>query len=503
MAKIIIIGGGVSGLAAGIYAKLSGHSVTICERQGVAGGNLTAWRRGKYEIDNCIHWLTGTNPSSDTYKMWEDLGALGGGVEVYQPESLYTCRLGELELSLSQSLKKLEHDMLKISPDDKKEINSLIKAVKLMQRLCGIGGEENDEGLTNVKDLAGISDLAKCYYLSAKELSERFKHPLLRSFIEAFWGDDFGALAMICVFAHFCGKNGGIPRYGSRGMAERMTNRFKSLGGELLLGSEVKKLNSDMGCAHSVTLSDGRELFADYFIVTIDPRVAFDGIIDAPMPHKIAASYENKRLNRFSSIQCAFSCEMTALPFRGDLILNISKSSPHFYGAEKLVLREFSHEKSYAPEEKTVIQAMIFCQESVCLDFIDLRERDRATYIAKKLDFAAAIEKEILRSLPELQGKIELLDIWTPATYRRYVASEIGSYMSFTLPSKFLSKRKSNRVSQLYNVILATQWQQCPGGLPIAAKGGQLAIRTVDRVEEEKEARAKGKFTTTATVKNS
>lgn len=493
MAKIIIIGGGVSGLSAGIYARLSGHSVTICERHAKAGGNLTSWKRGEYEIDNCIHWLTGTNPESPLYREWVTLGALGDGVDIYQPDSLYTCRLGEQEISLSKNIEKLKCDMLRISPSDKSEINSLINSVKLMQRLCGIGGDENTEGLTDIRSLKGISSLAKCYYLSAKELSERFKHPLLRSFVGAFWGDDFGALAPICVFAHFCGKNGGIPRFGSRGMAERMTERFKSLGGELLLNSEIKKINCEGGKAHSVTLFDGKELFTDYVVITADPKTVFGSLLDVQIPRGIERVYENPRFSRFSSVQCAFSCDTDALTFRGDLILNISKDSPSFFGAEKIVLREFSHEKSYAPEGKTVLQAMIFCRESVCRDLIDLRKSDRAAYTAKKQDFAEATERTISEKLPELSGKIELLDVWTPATYRRYVSSEIGSYMSFTLPSKSLPKRKSNRVSGLYNVILATQWQQCPGGLPIAAKGGIIAIRTVDKIEAERAEKNLGK----------
>ena len=77
MAKILIIGGGVAGLSAGIYAQMNGHQATICERQKNTGGNLTGWQRGEYHIDNCIHWLTGTNPATDTYKIWKDLGALG------------------------------------------------------------------------------------------------------------------------------------------------------------------------------------------------------------------------------------------------------------------------------------------------------------------------------------------------------------------------------------------------------------------------------------------
>ena len=119
MANILILGGGVAGLSAGIYAQLEGHHALICERSQTVGGNLTGWHRGGCQIDNCIHWLTGTNPSSSIYPMWETLGALGDGIDVYQPESLYTCEENGVRLSLYRDLDRLERTMLVISPDDR------------------------------------------------------------------------------------------------------------------------------------------------------------------------------------------------------------------------------------------------------------------------------------------------------------------------------------------------------------------------------------------------
>ena len=73
-----------------------------------------------------------------------------------------------------------------------------------------------------------------------------------------------------------------------------------------------------------------------------------------------------------------------------------------------------------------------------------------------------------------------------PATYRRYTNADIGSWMSFALPAKVIPLRKDNRIKGLENVLLATQWQQSPGGLPIAANCGKKAIRTIDELEQKK-----------------
>ena len=73
--------------------------------------------------------------------------------------------------------------------------------------------------------------------------------------------------------------------------------------------------------------------------------------------------------------------------------------------------------------------------------------------------------------------------MWTPATYRRYTNSEIGSFMSFAFPAKIFPKKVPNRISSVKNVVLATQWLQAPGGLPIAAGSGKKAIDTIIRKE--------------------
>jgi len=87
MKKIIIIGGGVAGLTAGIYAQKNGYDSCILEKNHILGGECTGWDRKGYHIDGCIHWLVGTKENTPMYKLWETAGALGNTVEIYHPET--------------------------------------------------------------------------------------------------------------------------------------------------------------------------------------------------------------------------------------------------------------------------------------------------------------------------------------------------------------------------------------------------------------------------------
>lgn len=484
MKKVLIIGGGVAGLSAGIYARLSGYEAVVCERHYIAGGNLTGWDRDGYHIDNCIHWLTGTNPNNRFYKMWEELGVLGD-VKIIKGSSLFTSMRGGKSASLACTLEGLRREMLAVSEGDEREIDRLIRAVDFLMGSDNIAGENCDEGITLKRFSRGIGPLLRYFPLTTGQLAARFKSPALQCLITGFWGDDFGALALLYVYATYCGGNGALPEGGSTAMAERMVKRFTSLGGELRLRKEAVKLNIEGERAASVTFGDGSTESADYIILTTDPSVTFGTLVDLEMPKKLRKLYNDPKMRRFSAYHCAFACDSAELPFEGDIIFDAPEDKVDMLHTKQVILREFSHEPSFAPEGKNILQTLTFTYEEDSLEFIKLRDEDREGYKAKKALIAATMQEIIEDALPTLRGKLRLIDVWTPASYRRYVRSEIGSFMSFAMPKGYLPVPMDGVVDGLDNLCLATQWQQAPGGLPIAAEAGKKAIELINTKERK------------------
>lgn len=484
MAKIVIIGGGVSGLSAGIYARINGHYAVVCEKHFEVGGNLTGWQRDEYHIDNCIHWLTGTNTSTDTYKMWTELGALGSGIDVYYGDMLYTYEINGERISLFRDLEKTHRAMLNVSPSDRYETEHLINAVRLVQELSKVTVSNRERGLRMLERICAFPTLIKYFKLSTGTLAHRFRSPVLKGFITAFLGDDFSSLALIFIFATFCGDNGGIPVGGSRAMAVRMADRFLSLGGELYLKKEAAKINFDGNRAVSVSFADGMVLEADYVILATDPMPAFERLLGRGLPKTLKAQYNDSHMKRFSAYQCAFACDTDILPFEADHIFDVPLDKRAVLHTDKLIVREFSHEPTFAPKGKSVIQTLTFCDERLSSDLISLRN-DRKAYEKMKQELSCTVKELIERHFPTLVGKIRCIDVWTPATYKRYTGSDTGSFMGFAMPPKRLPKRISSRIDGIENVFLATQWQQSPGGLPTAAECGKMAICEIASAESK------------------
>jgi phytoene desaturase len=89
MRKIVIIGAGISGMAAGIYGQLSGFDTEICEQNSVPGGECTGWSRGDYYFDGCIHWLVGSKSGTTVNKLLREIGALDDSVGIVNHEYFY------------------------------------------------------------------------------------------------------------------------------------------------------------------------------------------------------------------------------------------------------------------------------------------------------------------------------------------------------------------------------------------------------------------------------
>jgi len=184
----------------------------------------------------------------------------------------------------------------------------------------------------------------------------------------------------------------------------RVTEKFLRLGGTLYLKREAVKITESSDGKQRVEFSDGTSLEADYVILTVEPSVAFEKLLNLPLPRALAKRYADPKMPRFSSLQCAFACDCAKLPFRGDFIFKLPKAEQKKLHAENLIIREFSHEKEFSPKGHNLIQSLIFCGEKTCLQFIKLRNKP-VEYQQKKQEIAQSVQKCIEKKFPQLQGK--------------------------------------------------------------------------------------------------
>lgn len=84
--KIAIIGGGISGLAAGIWGQKQGFQTVIFDKNSAPGGFCAGWKAGVQQVGFCFRGLIGTKENTVLNHLWRETRALGNTL-IIQPES--------------------------------------------------------------------------------------------------------------------------------------------------------------------------------------------------------------------------------------------------------------------------------------------------------------------------------------------------------------------------------------------------------------------------------
>src|ERR1700756_5410656 len=121
--KVIIIGAGIAGLCAGVYARKCGYDTVVLEMHSSAGGLATSWKKGDYTFETCLHWLLGSNPTRPMYSRWGE-GFDIGKLRFIQPEEYVRVQDEHNgSLSIYADVDRLQQELLAKAPEDAAEIH--------------------------------------------------------------------------------------------------------------------------------------------------------------------------------------------------------------------------------------------------------------------------------------------------------------------------------------------------------------------------------------------
>lgn len=488
--KVIIIGSGIAGLSAGIHAQMDGFKTEIYESHFKPGGMCTTWERKGYKIDNCVHWFSCCNPGFQLYQQWKNTGLAGEDVPRVHQKLFYTSELNGQKITLWSDLEKTRKEMLEISPEDADAINDFIDTTKLetgmelptFKPITAIGLFDLPKLVKTMRPmLKAIKHVGKC---NISEYIKRFKHPLLKHVISDFVPNTQYATSFIASYATISCGNGDYTKGGSEQMIKNMVARYESLGGKLFYKAPVKnakieKINRTKSIVKSVTLENGQELFADYFIFATDPYVTFNKFLPEKYMHpKLKKRYENKNGNPiFTAFHVAFAVDEIFDEIEGAFFYDIKTP---IKCANKTITRmniKTYHEygEPFAPEGHDIIQTHLKMDDISWEYWTNLKNSNPQEYKNEKNRIANDVLSAIEERFPKYKGKISILDIWTPATYTRYTGAYKGAYMTFVKTETSGGNYIPNTIKGFPNAFLASNWLMSPGGLPCALAEGYFA----------------------------
>lgn len=481
--KIVIIGGGIAGLSAGIYALKAGFDAEIYEKNPIVGGECIGWNRKGYHIDNCIHWLTGTRTDTSMWKVWNDLGALAEDTEYSNVDQFFSSIYQGEKVTLWNDLDKTEKELLAASPEDEIEIKKFIQHVRYAED-CTIPADKPmdmmrvSDYIRMGKQMANMPKVMKEYgKINLGDLADRFHSPLLKKMITDYLPKNYTAYSFLISYATMTSGNGKIPVGGSLAMTKRIENRFKELGGKLYTNTSVSKIRIENKKAVGIELEKGEYVPADEVISALDMNYLFNSLLNNRYtPKTWIRVFENmKEYPTTSGFQAAYAIDDNFS--EGDTIF--FDCEPFFIGKRKIdriYIKNYAYETSFSPSGRAVLQMNIPQEDE---DYLYWKSLDKDLYKKEKNRLVTHITNEIIKAFPELSGKMELLDCWTPLTYERYCNAYHGAYMGFVTTKNAASIKCKGTLKNIKNLYIAGQWIMSPGGLPIAAISGKFAIQRI------------------------
>lgn len=489
--KVIIIGAGLAGLSAGIYARKAGYEVEIYEKNNYTGGLCTGWmRKGSY-IEGCIHWLT-ESKHGDLNQIWHEIGALDDTVKVYDGDSFYEVNINGHKINMWTDIEKLTEELNRYATQkDKKIIKEFIKYIKISMDFGSVPSKKPFhlwtmmEGISyGMKMLPLIKMMNKYGAISIKEFSEQFESEELKYFFSsATIPDNYSASSLIITLGGLTIKNSGVPEGGSKPLIERIEKKYISLGGNLYLNSDVKEILVKNELVSGIQLSDGTIHEADYIISALD--------IHHLTSHLLKNKYEVNEITKRDQDKIKNpTCSLITAVYRTNADLSEMTQTSFFQvkpykvlGKEysSLGIKHFGYEPTLIQNGKTVVQVNVITDET---QFTQVEKMSEEEYKLFKQEIVEQFKQMVLETVPQITD-LEELDVVTPKTYVNYVNAYKGSFMAYAMTPNNKQMNIMNNVLPIKNLIIASQWQMTPGGTPVAVVQGKFAIQTIQDIESK------------------
>jgi phytoene dehydrogenase-like protein len=487
--KVIIIGGGVAGLSAGIYSAMNGFDTEILEMHSVAGGQCTAWDRNNYRFDYCLHWLVGTSKGA-FHDIWKETNVLNDQSEIINHEihSQIIDREGRT-FTIYSNIDRWQAYLLEIAPEDKVPIEKMCKEMRksaLLQPFTLPPELRNPLDYIRIlpKMLPLLSLIRKYGRHTCAEYFDRlnFKSERIRSALYAMYGErDYSALIFLFMLGWFNQKNAGYLKGGSYPLAQRMVEKYKSLGGRITYRTRVSTIIVENNTARGVMLENGPLLKADYVISAADGYNTLYKMLGGKyLSDKIEYAYKNWELFP-PLVQVSFGINRKV---ESESPISVYLSDSMSIGMTKLdsghTLMNYSFDNSLAPDGKTVL-AMRY--ESPWKLWENLEGEDyRREKEQIKSDAVACLEK----IYPGISSSIEVIDVATPKTNVRYTGVKEGAYEGFLPSRENMMKSLKMKLPNLRNFYMAGQWLFPGGGLPPSAQSGKWAVQLICKERKQR-----------------
>jgi phytoene dehydrogenase-like protein len=426
--KIIIIGAGIAGLAAGCYLRSNRYDVEIFEMNEKPGGMCTSWTRKDFTFDYCIHNLAGTSPDTGIYQVWKELGALKNGDVINRDEFVRIETEKNEVLHWYTDLEKLEKHLKEIAPEDSAAIDEMIGDAR---KFAGADLFSMQLGgfMRTLRTFPHIIAINHWSQITVGRFTENLENPVLkRALLHIMYdmpGEEVPMTPLILFMAGLYTGDLGWPLGGSLAFSRGIEKTFIDRGGKIHYKSKVVKIIVENDRAVGIRLSDGTEHRADYVVSAADGYNTIYGMLEGKYLTEPIENYYNGAGDTgpfgfviFLGLNWQYPGVPHALTLLFDETLDIGDITQ-----DSVHIVTFGPDSGLVPEGQSIMKIEVQAKYPY---WKKKRDADLKTYLAAKKIIADRIIDRISPRFPGLRDRIKVMDISTPVTAERFTGNRFG-----------------------------------------------------------------------------
>ena len=418
-----MIGGGLSGLAAGIRLAHFGKRVGVFESHTKAGGLNSWYERNGRVFDTGLHAFTNfASPEDRSAPLNRILRQLRIRREELRlcPQSHSTIRCGTTELRLDNDVASFKERVVKQFPADREGFEALLERIEQ----CAYADTPQPERTAR-------EVLAE--HLKSRRLQDLLCLPVF--FFGNAWGGEMPFSAFATLFKSIFVEGFARPQDGMPSIIELLTSRLQEAGAELHLGCGVTKISLDnSGKFQSILDNSGQISTADCCLSTIgavETRKLL-GDVDAPAP------LSNAQPGEVTFVEALFELDEPAATYGLTDCMQFIGLEPTFAfrpmsaitPTDSLLVCVPDNYIGVTPTRMLRLSAPVTSlgplQEDLCRD---------AMSPGIKSILAQTLLAQLGAYYPRLAGHARFLDLYTPHTFHRFTGHANGAI--YGSPDKF------------------------------------------------------------------
>lgn len=464
---VAIIGSGIGGLTCGALLARQGKKVIVFEQHTSPGGYASSFIRKGFIFDAAVHFAFECHKQGIIRHILHLLGSGDETIKFHRIDPICKVIFPNQSLIIPADLSRHIEHLVQIFPKEKKAILDLFRNLEVLY---------SDVRAQNFASPVFQQYKEKTFQQFVEDFTQDKQ---LQAIVSAFWcfistpPFKAGAIPMSMMFMELFLQGAYYPEGGFQTLVDLFVKGLKRHGGQIQVGTGIKKIVVEDGQAVGVITEKGEPIKARCIVSNADARRTFFEMVGEDfLPREFTANLK--------------TLEVCPSAFNVYLGVDMDLKSVGINLPETVVHHSFDYEKEYQAMQILNLETSSFCVSAPTLTDPNLAPKGKhcvaiftpALYAPpgwnwkeQKKDFAKRLIRQAESVIPGLSEHIVVQEAATPYSLERYTSNTGGAIAGWAY-SPETAFRKPQPKTPIKNLYLVGHWTFPSGGISGVATSG-------------------------------